>query len=280
MKIFGLMVLKNEADIVGETLVRAMAWCDRVAVLDNASTDESVAQVDALARAYPGRIDRIGVFDGLFHNDLRMIPFRHLLPEASAGDWWCRLDADEIYPDDPRAFLGRLSPHDCRVNAIHLFYEFTDRDLAAWEAGRESLADRQRPIGQRRRYYRATYQELRFMRHHPRLAWRAAEHWPRPRGPLSPRLILVQHFRSRDPVQLQARYAVRQRAAELGQRKPDHHWRVDAANWRQLVVASSACAYDRHDGCFSVDYGRFRQRLGKRVGQSLRRGLMRLGFRS
>ena len=37
MKIFGLMVLKNEGDIVGQTLEAALAWCDRIAILDNRS---------------------------------------------------------------------------------------------------------------------------------------------------------------------------------------------------------------------------------------------------
>ena len=50
MKIFGLMVLKNEGDIVGQTLEAALAWCDRIAILDNDSDDGSL---DYLRRQPP-----------------------------------------------------------------------------------------------------------------------------------------------------------------------------------------------------------------------------------
>ena len=279
MKIFGLMVLKNEGDIVGQTLEAALAWCDRIAILDNDSDDDTVDVIQRVARAYPGRIDFIGRYTGTYHNDLRMIPFYRLREEASSGDWWCRLDGDEHYPQDPRAFLRAVSPLDCRVNAINLFYEYTDLDWAAWQAGQESLADRDRPITERRRYYRATYEELRFMRHHPHLHWQGSEHWPTPRGPLARRRILMQHFRARDPEQLKARLAVRQVAAEKGRRKPNHHWRVAAEAWQSQIVDHRDCHYDDHTGAFAYSAQRFDDPASKRFGQSIKRVAMAVGWR-
>lgn len=279
MRIYALTVVKDEQDIVEQTLRHALGWCERIGIVDNGSTDGTWQTINALASEFPGRVVPVGVFDGLFSEDLRLLPFRHLLTVAEPPDWWCRLDADEIYPEDPRAFLSALPRTDCRVNAINLFYEFTDLDMAAWDRGDETIADRQRPIQQRRRYYRASYQELRFMRHHPRLSWRAGDAWPGPRGPLSPRHILMQHFRSRDPLQLQARLAIRDEAAEQGQRKSNHHWRVSPSQWRSLVVPHQECVYDAHDGRYVVDYARFRMKRSKRAGQLLRRMLTAIGLR-
>lgn len=280
MKIFGLTVVKNEGDIIGQTLTAALAWCDRIAVLDNDSDDDTVAEVEAVAAAHPDRIEFIGRYTGAFHNDLRMIPFQRLFGEASTDDWWCRLDGDEFYPQDPKAFLAALSPLECRVNAINLFYEYTDVDWSAWQAGQESLADRQRPIHERRRYYRAAYEELRFMRHHPKLRWCGGEHWPTPRGPLAAHRIVMQHFRARDPEQLQRRLAVRQIAAERGRRKPDHHWRVSASDWQSQIVDHRHCYYDDHSGVFHYEARRFSDPPGKRFGQNLRRAAMALGWRT
>ena len=39
MKIFGIMLVKNEVDIVGHTLKEAQKWCDKIFILDNGSTD-------------------------------------------------------------------------------------------------------------------------------------------------------------------------------------------------------------------------------------------------
>lgn len=274
MRIFGLMVARNEADIIGQTLLDALQWCDRISVLDNGSTDDTGHVLEGLAKSYPSRIDLAGCLDAPFADDLRAVPFRRLFPEAQAGDWWCRLDADEMYPNDPKGFLSALPKMDCRVNAIHMFYEFTDLDWARWQAGNETISDRERPIGDRRRYYRANYQELRFMRHHPRLTWHLGEPWPRPRGPLSDHLILVRHFRARDPIQLQQRLHAR-----FGEGSAAHWRRYTPDDWKQEIVPHEHCEYDDHSGDFQVDYQQFAKSRGYRFGQGLRRLGMRLGMR-
>ena len=39
MKIFAIMLVKNEADIVGSVLKDAQKWADKIFILDNGSTD-------------------------------------------------------------------------------------------------------------------------------------------------------------------------------------------------------------------------------------------------
>ena len=117
------------------------------------------------------------------------------------------------------------------------------------------------------------------MRDHPRLAWIAGEAWPMPRGPLSSRTIRMQHFRSRDPVQLQARLAIRENAARAGQRKTNHHWRVASDNWQTLIVPAADCHYDAQDGQYVIDTPRFAMSRGKQWRQWPRRLLTLLGLR-
>ena len=48
MKIFGIMLVKNEVDIVGHTLKEAQKWCDKIFILDNGSTDGTWELVNSM----------------------------------------------------------------------------------------------------------------------------------------------------------------------------------------------------------------------------------------
>ena len=55
MKIHGLCVVKNEADIIEQTLRSAATWCDWIYVLDNGSSDGTWEKVQRLARGLPAK---------------------------------------------------------------------------------------------------------------------------------------------------------------------------------------------------------------------------------
>jgi glycosyltransferase involved in cell wall biosynthesis len=50
MKIFAIMVVKNEVDIIAHTLRAASEWCDQIYVLDNGSDDGTWEVVEQMAR--------------------------------------------------------------------------------------------------------------------------------------------------------------------------------------------------------------------------------------
>lgn len=104
MKIHGLCVAKNEADIIEQTLRAAAEWCDWIYVLDNGSTDGTWEKVQALSSALPCVVP-FKQDARPFDDGIRGEILRHYLPRARRGDWWCILDADEIYVDNPRVFL-------------------------------------------------------------------------------------------------------------------------------------------------------------------------------
>jgi len=251
MKIFGLTLVKNEQDIIRQSMTAALEWCDRIGVVDNGSTDGTYEILQELATEYPDRFELCGVRDVPFDNDLRRIPFNALRPEAEAGDWWCRLDADEFYPVDPRSFLqDEVEAHEYVVWSIHLQYYYTDEDYQRWQSGNETLDDRDRPIQKRRRYYRSDSSEARFFRHRKRLVWDEDCAWPYHLGPVAKNRIPVQHFLYRDPEQIKQRLQTRREAFEEGH----HRWgNNNPESWTEKIEESSALHYDSHDGDFVIE---------------------------
>ena len=52
-KIYSLLLVKNEADIIRESLMAAIQWSDKVIVIDNGSTDGTWEIVQELAKQDP-----------------------------------------------------------------------------------------------------------------------------------------------------------------------------------------------------------------------------------
>src|SRR5215216_2514361 len=129
MRIFGLCLVKNEADIIRTSLRESRKWCDRIFVFDNGSNDGTWELVNNVAREDEG----IVAFkqDGRpFDDALRAEIFNAFRGEARKGDWWCRLDADEFYIDDPRAFLRGRRPLHHSVWGLNFDYFLTEEHLA------------------------------------------------------------------------------------------------------------------------------------------------------
>jgi glycosyltransferase involved in cell wall biosynthesis len=85
MKIHGLCMVKNEADVLRETLASALHWCDHIYVLDNGSTDGTWDLVKELAvqhlQIVPFKQD-----DVLYTNGLRADIFNAFRSNATPED--------------------------------------------------------------------------------------------------------------------------------------------------------------------------------------------------
>jgi glycosyltransferase involved in cell wall biosynthesis len=245
MKIFGLTVVKNEADIIKHTLNSALEWCDAVYVLDNGSEDGTWEIVKQLAESNPAIVAHEQSFEP-FDESVRARLFNAYRKRAEDGDWWCRLDADEIYVESPRVFLAAVRSHDV-VWAIHLQYYFTDVDLCRYNESPASY-DSSIALTDRYHYYRADASEARFFRHRRRLRWNSGA-WPRHLGRVFPRRILVRHYQFRSPPQIRRRLETRSALSGYGGR--GHHWQN--ANWESEICSNSLLAYDSGNGCFVID---------------------------
>ena len=106
MKIFAIMLVKDEADIVKSVILSAKKWADRIFIMDNGSTDGTWEICKSLADeiVVPLKQDFRP-----YSNGLRADVFNEFKHESEDGDWWCfKLDADELYLDDPKEFLKNV----------------------------------------------------------------------------------------------------------------------------------------------------------------------------
>lgn len=255
MKIFGSCLLKNEADIIQETLEYAVTWCDLVIVDDNGSTDGTWEIVQDMAKIYP-RILPWRQKAQPYSEALRGEPFRAYRHLSSKGDWWAKLDGDERYIDEPREFLSSVPRRHHVVVAAQCQYQFTEKDLANWEEWQRAGA-KPAPVHQRLHFYRCDWAEIRFFRYRPSLLWPATTSWPVHMGVIHPRRILNKHLQYRSPDQMQLRLDTRQQAIREGALTFDHQRTMH--DWRQLVADSAICDDDRAAEGWRIDEAKLPQ---------------------
>jgi hypothetical protein len=269
-------LIKNEADVVGESLAAASEWCDRIYVFDNGSTDGTWELVQGLAKCLPQIVpykqDPVRFADGL-----RADIFNAFVSECRSGDWWCRLDADEFYIDDPRVFLTKVPRKFRTVWTASFEYHFTEKDVERYRQSPEEYS--QVPVRQRLRFYVNYWGEMRFFRHRDGIAWdREDGGWPGSlrRARAYPVRIWVKHYQYRSPEQIERRLQTRRAAIDGGAfrhealanwssclasvrtRRPGYASaapRLAAVYWEQRIVSSSSLDFDACDRRYVVNEG-------------------------
>jgi Glycosyl transferase family 2 len=215
MKIHGMCLVKNEADVVQECLISALQWCDFIYIFDNGSNDRSWDLVKELAKEH-SEIVPYKQDDVMYCNGLRADIFNAFRSNASPRDWWCKLDADEFYIDDPRVFLAKVPDQYQTVWSASFAYYFTDEDVILYKG--DPVAYLKTPIETRLRYYLNNWGELRFFRHNDDIRWTREHGFPEAvYGALAyPVRIWLKHYQYRSPEQIQQRLLTRRAAIEAG----------------------------------------------------------------
>jgi Glycosyl transferase family 2 len=275
MKIHGLCLVKNEADVLRETLTSALYWCDHIYVFDNGSDDGTWELVKELANKHE-RIVPYKQDDVLYTNGLRADIFGGFRLNAGTQDWWCALDGDEFYIDDPRIFLTKVPNRFRTVWSASLNYYFTDQDVVSYK--RDPKRFLETPIQERLRYYLNNWGELRFFRHSDKIEWtRVQGGFPLVMftAPAYPVRIWLKHYQYRSPEQIERRLRTRRPAIQKGtgfwhEFKPEWSRTVatkrdapldfeDArpefagSRWEERVVPAASLEYDRFDRRYIVN---------------------------
>lgn len=247
MKLHGMCLVKNEADIITETLSKAAQWCDFIYVFDTGSTDETWMKVKELGAEDP-KIVPYRTECRAFSDSLRAEIFAAFRDQAAAGDWWCRLDADEVYIDNPRVFLRSVPRrHHVVFSASHQFY-FTERERDAWQRDPETWEAL--PAEERLRYYVCDHSEARFFRHRVGLQWPSGS-WPRHMGVTHPRRIRLKHLQYRSPSQIQKRLDTRRQASADGWKLFDSYDGVK--DWQEKIADAGKLQFDDQSGRYLVE---------------------------
>lgn len=313
MKIHSMCIVKNESDVIEQVLQAATSWSDYIYVFDNGSTDSTWEKVIALSQDYkqviPFKKDACR-----WSSALRGQMFNHYRDNFNQGDWCCRLDADEIYIDNPRLFLGKIPPRYGVACAAMFTYYFTDKDFETYSQDPSAYSDTI-SVEDKCRYYRTDLSEIRFFRYHQNLSWPDESEcflrsdykdWPTGlQGDAFPTRIWLKNYRYRSPEQIQKRLDTRRALTDrnLFPQEMQYRWKDltanipgsdDFWNWRSRVADSSQLDYDAHDNKYvlreelmmdadrilmgydiKVGYQNF---VRKYVGRPIKRNLVKLGL--
>jgi glycosyltransferase involved in cell wall biosynthesis len=237
MKLYAICLVKDEDDIVAQTLTYATRHCDKIFVIDNGSTDETWNIVRELARHQPKIIPFIQTLKP-YHDGLRALVYNEIHNELSDEDWWMILDSDEFMAEDPRELIEDAKRDTADIiRSWQIQFYFTEKDLTEWEAGHDS---RDKPIFERRRHYLINWQEPRLFRNQAGPAWDVKINNGVPNGlkRVWHRRILNRHYQFRDPEQIEKRLKLR-----FGH--PSFRAHVTSADWKSAIRDSRKLNYHR-----------------------------------
>lgn len=250
MSSYGLMLVRDEADILPESIPHYLTWLDGLYVMDLGSTDETWQVLRDLASRHP-RLVLHSTRDLIFQEGLRAILFDAYRDRFRDGDWIVKADADEFYDLPPAEFAAKyLRPHETCIYVQWYYFRLTSIDVAPIARGEVSMADeRSRPIAARRRYYKLpTHAEPRAFRYRRSMRWPATNAFPYNMGYVARARIPVRHYPHRDPWQMAARYRLRA-AMMTTDLTAVPQWRL--ADWRRdvvLVDPATGVAHEQNAG--------------------------------
>jgi hypothetical protein len=133
------MLVKNEADrFLPEVLRAAANYVDQVLIVDDGSTDDTVAVCERILRGKPHRIVQLG--ESTFHDEHRLRRMQWELARAERPDWILCLDADELFESRMARELRPLVDQNSHDAIAFRLYDFWDarhyRDDPLWRAHR------------------------------------------------------------------------------------------------------------------------------------------------
>jgi hypothetical protein len=239
MRFHALLPVRDEADIIGHSLRQMLTWADAIYVFDTGSADDTWE----IAREIAATDRRVVLLrkDPVYYSEcmLRGWMFHQARKKMRDGDWFLRVDADEFHHIPPPEFVrSRLRKDETIV--WHQYYEFrlTQSEVKAWESGKETVADRRRPIEERRQWFTPNeYSEPRLCRYRETMRWPTTHSFPVNAGFVARERLPIRHYPHRDPEQLDRR--CRLRAIMMANHhdwcQPEtHHW--SEGEWRKFVA--------------------------------------------
>jgi len=240
MNIYGFMLVKNEADIIGQTLESLIRFggFTHIFVFDNGSTDET-AQI---AQRYASATLSVSALPTAFSDNLKfetVYRHRHLMQE---GDWFAILDADEVYAEPLLPILTMAEGEGAN------FVECKSAQFYLTDADASYTFDPAKPAIEQRCHYLVNYGEPRVFRYAPDTTLTADAVKQRVGGLKSAsQQFLIHHFQFRSDQQTQKRIDIRRQ-----NNQHSHNWgHINSDQWRDYLVPHHHL--HRYDG--EIRYG-------------------------
>lgn len=211
MAFFCLLIVRDEGDIIDQSLKHLLTWADRIFILDTGSLDNTWEKIQEIALNNK-RIKLLGKSPVVYSNNIaRGYMFEEARKEMSHGDWLIRVDADEFYHIPPPQFVEeRMCKRETLAYRHYYDFVLTHQEVRNWENGSETIQDRVRPIEERRRwYYTYPYTEPRLCRYRENMKWPIDASFPKYSGYTARERLPIRHYSQRDPLQLDRRCRLR-----------------------------------------------------------------------
>src|SRR5262245_26483800 len=236
MRFHGLMLVRDEEDILPQCLDSLLTWIDAVYIMDLGSTDATWQ----IVREYAAKDSRVVPFLSepiIYGEAIRSYLFGKCRDRYEDGDWIMKVDADEFYHmPTPEFVRERVCRRETAIYLAWYFFRLTSKEVSAYETARvDVFADRKRPIEQRRRMYKIPdYAEPRMFRYRASMRWPETGAFPINAGYVARERIPIRHYPHRDPLQMEKRYRLRRAMISLDSRGIGPHWKLK--EWRQDVI--------------------------------------------
>lgn len=252
MRFHGMMLVRDEEDVIAQCLDHLLTWIDTLHIYDLGSTDSTWEIIQDFARR-DKRIVPVVRQPTVYTDNLRCYLFHRAREKFDAGDWCMKIDADEFYHVPPPQFAReRLGPLDSAVHLQWYFFRMTTAEARAYETGEvDTEQDRKRSITDRRRFYKiSTYAEPRMFKYRRTHRWPETISFPYNAGYVARERMPIRHYPHRDPAQLQRRYRLRASMMKLNA-EAGGHWKL--SDWRQDLVDEKGFSASQKTGAGLAD---------------------------
>ncbi|MDD4914065.1 MAG: glycosyltransferase family 2 protein [Methylococcales bacterium] len=228
MNLYGILIAKNEGDIIEQTLLslRQYGGFKKIFFFDNGSTDNTVV----IAKKFNDLLASVTIVSQPFSDTLKYQLLYQQSAEYRPGDWLAILDADEFLTESA---LDKISvAEQAGANCI----EYKSAQFYMTEQDDSRNFSPSKPAIEQRQHYLINYGEPHFFKYSP--AVRLTEFtvkqkfdWLRS----SPEKLLVNHFQFRSAQQIQQRIDIR-----IANHSASRNWNhVKNSHWQDYLVNSA-----------------------------------------
>ncbi len=236
MKLYGMMLVKDEADILRECIEDALRWVDGLFIIDNGSTDGSWEIMQSM------KSDQVVPWKQIFtpfRRSMRAEIFAEFRQVSKNGDWWFIADADEFYVDNPKEFLANVPENYHVVFKKSIDYHLTEEDVKEYMFTGDFSKDKEHI-----RYLEPIcWTEIRFFRYREKMEWDIKDEKPKHMGLWYPEPIIVQHYQYRSPQQIQHRLDIRNKIPRDKEGRPFRH--IKETRWEEALRSRSELVEDK-----------------------------------
>jgi len=202
-KLFGVCFVKNEEDIIADSVAHAARFCDKLFVVDNASTDRTWEIVKGLAFE---NVVPVCSKDFVFRDYLRLQFMDTKKDELGLNNWWYIIDADEFLVEDPSDAIALAEEEGADCIAVEVInFLLTKEEIRGLEE-----SDRQETWRDRKYYVLYESGPVKFFKNTRYLDYKIYDIMPFGLTKECSRRLLMKHYPYRSLSQLKKRVETRQ----------------------------------------------------------------------